>query len=454
MASHSFFDDVFEDSSRLSLRIPPLHNPLPELSTTFRPPTLEPNARVNDHNETSKLTGRRKALAQAKSLDAADPKDWEGVSVPKISNGSESQELDPLEDRPRKRAKVADFVQLPKPLTKSKEEKLPPFRPIAVLNELHEPPPSAALFPPITPSAGHDEHHSQHARRVFMESASDGTSESGRATKTKQRSKNVERAPKTYIRARMKWTDVESKQLVKGVAIYGMGRWKAILEHPEFIFQEGRTGPDLKDRFRTLFPRKVPQKHAMCQEYEKNVQGKAAMSEVDSPPRQLLRARKRHWSEVEDAELDKAFRKYGFQWNLMVKDPDFHFNGRSNNQVRDRFRLRYPELYNEQNATSPAKQPPDKKAPAKKPSQLKENQEANPKPAPTRTKHSAVDAFIKSDDVVAKPSMPSLSASFNDDEDHRLPNSILRDDWNFDDNLTLAPLAWEDIANQPMFPFD
>lgn len=30
----------------------------------------------------------------------------------------------------------------------------------------------------------------------------------------------------------------------------------------------------------------------------------------------------------------------------------------------------------------------------------------------------------------------------------------LRDDWDWDDNLTLAPVAWEDMANKPMFQFD
>ncbi len=47
---------------------------------------------------------------------------------------------------------------------------------------------------------------------------------------------------------RLKWTPDEINQLVKGVAIYGMGKWKKILNHPEFNFQKGRTPVDLKDR--------------------------------------------------------------------------------------------------------------------------------------------------------------------------------------------------------------
>lgn len=234
----AMFDDIFDEFPlHPSLRIPPLLDPLPFLPTTLdRPLPLEPNARVNTNidNETAKLTGRRKALAEAKPL-----------------GDSGSNDLRPLQKSPRKRQKlydherIAEFVQLPKPKTKAKEDKPPPFQPISVLNELHEPPPSAALFPPITPSARQDEQNWIEVSAKLLKSG-------GFLTATKKRTKEEKSgdppARRLNLRPRMKWSEEETEQLVKGVAIYGMGKWKKILQHAEFSFLPGRTTVDLKDR--------------------------------------------------------------------------------------------------------------------------------------------------------------------------------------------------------------
>ena len=167
-----------------------------------------------------------------------------------------------------------------------------------------------------------------------------------------------------------------------------------------------------------------------------------------------VRARKHHWTEEEDAELDKGFRKYGYQWNLMVKDPDLHFDRRSGGQIRDRFRLRFPELYNQQDRNAQPKKPSDKKSASKKPTQV-----------PIRNKSSDLNELVKGDDVDMEGDGRTLSKSATapsfttgllnaDDEDNRLSNSILHDDWDWNENLTLAPVAWEDMANKPMFSFD
>lgn len=443
MATQNFFDDVFDDLSRPSLRIPPLHIPLQGPSTTSaRPPPLEPNARINIDNEANKLTGRRKALAQAKPLDAPEPNDWEAQMVAKLTGGLESQEIDPLQDRPRKKQKLydQDFVQLPKPQTKAQEEKPRPFRPIAVLNELHEPPPSAALFPPITPNASQEEHDLTSTRR-FEKDLHGERPAPARREKIVEYSTGSGTMKKTYNRARMKWTEHESEQLVKGVTIYGMGRWKSILEHPELQFQEGRTGPDLKDRFRTLFPKKFLKSTLRQGPEEADDMANSPAADSQSREKIPLRARKRHWTEAEDAELDKGFRIHGFQWNLMVKDTDLHFVGRSGGQIRDRFRLRFPELYNQQNSARAAKKPPEK---------FPLGKNAPPaKPASTRKKSGDAD-----EQKTVAPSDTMGGVLNAEDEDKRLSNSILHDNWDLDDNLTLAPLAWEDIANRPIFQFD
>ena len=229
------FDDLLDEfPPHSSLRIPPLLDPLPYLSaTTDRPSPLEPNARVNVNidNETAKLTGRQKALAEAKPLGASGPND-----------------LQPLQKNLRKRHKlydherIAEFVQLPKP-KKAKEEKLPPFRPIAVLNELLEPPPSAALFPPITPSVSQD---LQDWLETKVVKSGEFPTVEGR--KSKGEKNDAPPGKRLYLRPRMRWSQAETDQLVKGVAIYGMGKWKKILNHAEFSFLPGRTTVDLKDR--------------------------------------------------------------------------------------------------------------------------------------------------------------------------------------------------------------
>ena len=171
-----------------------------------------------------------------------------------------------------------------------------------------------------------------------------------------------------------------------------------------------------------------------------------------------VRARKHHWTEEEDAELDKGFRKYGYQWNLMVKDPDLHFDRRSGGQIRDRFRLRFPELYNQQDANAQPKKPPDKKSSSKKTAQ-----------APIENKSSDLNELMKGGDdggdmdgdgrktpLKSATTAPSFTTGLlnAEDEDNRLSNSILHDDWDWNENLTLAPVAWEDMANKPMFSFD
>ena len=237
-------DDIFDDSPiRSSLRIPPLQDPSPAPSTKAgRPSPLEPEARVNISNEATELTGRRKALAQAVPLGAREP------------NDQEPMETQSIQEHPRKKQKVyahktiTDFVQLPKPQRKVKEDKPRPFRPISVLNELHEPPPSAALFPPITPSASQEEQEDIRSNVRSVKTSKVKEHLPAKETKVKKSSSDANISKRVYLRQRTKWTEEETEQLVKGVAIYGMGRWKDILEHPEFTFQEGRTGMDLKDR--------------------------------------------------------------------------------------------------------------------------------------------------------------------------------------------------------------
>ena len=252
---HSF-DDMFDDlPPRSSLRIPSLHDLFPDPSTApARPSPLEPNARMNMDSDANKLTGRRAALAQAKPLDAPETDDWETLAPVKLTLRPDPPRLHQLQEPARKKQKlydheqIADFVQLPKPQTKAKEDKPRPFQPIAVLNELHEPPPSAALFPPITPNASQEEPDDCTPKGPSRKTLKNGEGAPAKKKRTKDQSTSPGTAKRTYNRGRTKWTEEETDQLVKGVAIYGVGRWKNILEHSEFHFKKGRTSMDLKDR--------------------------------------------------------------------------------------------------------------------------------------------------------------------------------------------------------------
>ena len=129
----------------------------------------------------------------------------------------------------------------------------------------------------------------------------------------------------------------------------------------------------------------------------------------------------------------------------MLKDPALNFDQRSCGQIRDRFRLRFPNMYKQQDSTASAKE---------KGTSLKEKQRAK---SSTRTRKTVDDSneTRNEEEMGARDKTGSkiVPASHIEEEDNRLSNSILHDDWDWDENLTLAPLAWEDMA-RPMFPFD
>ena len=256
------FDDLLEDFPlHPSLRIPPMIIPLQDPTptrTSGRPSPLEPNARINalTHNDTSKLTGRRKALAEAKVIGEPELNDGSISLVTLESIGERSLGLDDfrpdLHSSQRKRQKlyeherIAEFVQLPEPKAKVKANKPLPFKPISILNKLHEPPPSAAMFPPITPTQEEQEDKIFETLYVGKEITSPSPSRSDRSqSRSDATSKTVTKKP---ARPRPKWTDRETNFIIEGVQMFGTGKWKKILAHSEFSFQEGRTAVDLKDR--------------------------------------------------------------------------------------------------------------------------------------------------------------------------------------------------------------
>lgn len=174
-----------------------------------------------------------------------------------------------------------DIMHLPQPLKKQKSSQniVPP-----IINGLYEPPPNAAVFPPIACDDGGNEAVAPAARNTLKEynhsNASTSThhvemTEAHDAAATAPVDTRQETAPpapeaekpqarlkRKAAKPRKKWSEEETRHLLLGVNKYGVGKWTSILEDPGYRFN-GRTAGDLKDRFRTCCPdelRIVPSK--------------------------------------------------------------------------------------------------------------------------------------------------------------------------------------------------
>lgn len=186
-------------------------------------------------------------------------------------------------------------------------------------------------------------------------------------------------------RKRTKWSQKETEYLLTGVSRYGIGRWKRILECDDFTFH-GRTAVDLKDRFRVcrpgeglkarksttesvptiprsadagFTPIKVPSSSAKAASTElsesvhkPSAEGKAtdiaAISQPDDeygPFPKSNRRERRQFSDEDDRNLLKGFKRYGTRWRAMRDDLELGFDMRHPTDLRDRFRIRYPEEF-------------------------------------------------------------------------------------------------------------
>lgn len=160
------------------------------------------------------------------------------------------------------------------------------------------------------------------------------------------------------------------------------------------------------------------------------------------------RARKRHWTDKEDEELKKGFHLYGYDWARMVKDPDLHFDNRSSGQVRDRFRLKFKDLY-ANDAVAGTTQSVASKA------NMQATEQSESKSVPFMPDRNHENAGQRS--TASRSLAPSMSSGLlnSEDEANRLSNSILRTGlYLADENVTLAPVLWEDLAQKPLFALD
>lgn len=282
----TFTRDLNKGTSRTSLELPPLHVPI-AAQLLSRPSPLEPNASANGeaHKNASQLTAgpepsqktpqkstpvrehpdakrgkgdgagppeRRPALSKEAPATRSRRRTAKGpVGIPLDDIWSEDDEAEAQSSYrgPKKRQKLGlndgnkrkEFVQLPRPAQK-KARTSTTIPALAVLSGLSQPPPNAALFPPISTEAFGDspgaapqhEDSSMGQSLADFEQSSDAT---GAPPKTR-----------TYSgRARKKWDRSETDCLVRGVAQHGIGSWKRILKDPAYKFN-ARSAIDLKDR--------------------------------------------------------------------------------------------------------------------------------------------------------------------------------------------------------------
>ncbi|KAF9772004.1 hypothetical protein IL306_010320 [Fusarium sp. DS 682] len=287
-----------------------------------------------------------------------------------------------------------DFMQLPQPLKKQKAAQQAPVMP-PIINGLHEPPPHAALFPPISSDSFDGKDGSQ--IKMIPDFTQLSTQSS---TQPAQEAEPVSIANKTRKRTskpRRKWSEEETNHLLLGVNRHGVGKWTSILEDTDFKFND-RTAGDLKDRFRTCCPeelrksnrspdlesplrsdRGANQKGKIDVHFEKIlIDGNAASTkdqvpamqqEIDTTPKQKKsrahrkkmedlvelgihgpfkkshRRERRPFTEQDDTEILEGLEIHGPAWTKIQRDPRFHLSSRQPTDLRDRVRNKYADVY-------------------------------------------------------------------------------------------------------------
>jgi hypothetical protein len=294
--------------------------------------------------------------------------------------------------RHRAMAVKEDFVQLPQPLKKQKstQQVVPP-----IINGLHEPPPEAAMFPPISSERAFGD--GDMTQMALLKEPS-GTQEDRHATGMSEADRA--KAKRKATKPRRKWSEEETNHLLLGVSRHGVGKWTTILEDPDFHFDE-RTAGDLKDRFRTCCPdelrssrtghklrkessskktasssrsegkksmqledlliaterseRKQSSKHdrgdnsssskpKKSRAHRKKLEDLAELG-IQGPFKKSHRRERRPFTEQDDREILEGLEQYGPAWTKIQRDPKFELSSRQPTDLRDRVRNKYPDVY-------------------------------------------------------------------------------------------------------------
>jgi Myb-like DNA-binding domain len=437
--------------SRTDVRIPPLRNPFP--SRALRVPSpLEPNApgdkqipggvQLESSKNASKAQRTTPKITPADVISARDTKK-PNLAISALVETSSTNQLPRLlppsfvnlaavennssfpswlpEYSPSKRVKLdqehhSDYLQLPKPRQKEASKRVPLLP--TIVNGIHEPPPSAALLPPMEleevkamlasisePLPLPPEKMLNPAEPDSQDALSQDTSKPCNIDGQVDRGADVSASVKNrQPRAWKKWSDEETQQLLKGVAKHGAGKWKEICADQELRFRDRRP-MDLKDRFRTCIPNAESEKSDSAPKYvddsdsnsaqghlrnhtevrrrssstggncskstgpsrygespRKPVEGLGGLGKLKDPLTDLAVALKSRanqrvrklWTEEEHQNLVKGFAKHGYQWTAIRNDGELNLSHRKATDIRDKFRSLFPQQYMDADSGPPS----------------------------------------------------------------------------------------------------
>ena len=536
-----FLDDhLFQTTDlqdRSELHIAPLRNPLPSRTTGGLSP-LEPKASRDIESTASKVklgsqqnpsSGRKRtpsitpatvilardarkpitAISELLESAATPTNENNVVQLPSFVSLSavEKTSLSPASTtqdlRATKRLRLDpdaansdDYIHLPRPQQQHQESRPPPLLP-TIVNGIHEPPPHAALLPPMETNTQARMNHRQ-STSVARATASTGKANARPPEKmlnspamevmdkicepehfneiqaVEERVVELslvgatERQPKARKTPR-KWSDNETKSLLKGVVKYGAGKWKVILEDEAFSF-EHRTAVDLKDRYRIISgpynirglngPPRAAEPLTPSSPSSINTLVNSESTKKAEPPPKLpqiadetmannptpSRRIRRAWKSDEDEHLLKGVAKHGFQWTAIHDDPELDLSHRKATDLRDRIRNKYPEGYKNAETALPKSQ--TQKAGAKR-SPIEGRDEMAPKVKKVPKERSA-GRKSSGKKVGGAPKSSGLVEGVDGSQEQLgrtlPPLDIDDDDWDWSNN-TLPPLLdWEEMG--------
>lgn len=376
--------------------------PLLDDPTLVEPPILSPRAFVlpswsqeSTGDQRAIIHGLQPALTSRVSSNGrsfAERPDFSGaktgVSLAEVLNEEETaapstwhstrQSLPDSSTRKRRRLdeERRRYVELPRPpIPREKTRQQPRIPPL--LQGLHEPPPDSGLFPSIE-----DGRLPNFSAQLYLPSEPVNLSTQKRyevldelvkpstvhrepsahvsSLKHSPKSSKLKKSSEVHKKRKHKWSDAETKNLVDGVAKFGIGRWKRILMCPDYNFNQ-RSAVDLKDKFRVCFPDQykgelkrsetsgVAKARHEGREKAKASPADPATEESNSTQPFFAPAKRRDrilFTEAEDEDLLKGYAKYGWaSWRKIRNDSEFDLLRRTPRDLRDRFRNRWPQLY-------------------------------------------------------------------------------------------------------------
>ena len=383
---------IFEQHGQdlLSLDLPPILNQ--SIENSHEAPTTPTRARENPFPETQSFD-LSPSSARKQQQDGSNNQST--LPIARVLN-QEQGEIPRFRDYAQDISQgLYGSLQLPQPNVQYASDNLIPRIP-PLLQGLHDPPPDAGLFPRITDEEGCKIAHPplSFSNKVSVKSPQslrdlrlgplkipEGThQETSHLLQPSHSSEKIDQnlpgaKRKEHIpRKNHKWSKEETLDLLKGVTVHGVGKWKDIL-HDETLNFNSRSHIDLKDRYRVCSEKKRGEKrkhrlshqsafeaHRPCEMKQPEVEHvsqrakKGGRGDSASKPKveeladlgisrpskhnQNSTRRQRHaFTAAEDAAILSGYEKYPAQWTRIMDHPDLMEANRSRGDVRDRWRV-------------------------------------------------------------------------------------------------------------------